>query len=139
MVARGLISEQQLQEIHTILAQQLRAAGGPLLDAVYYCPHHPQATLEAYRVACECRKPRPGALLQAAREHHLDLAASFMVGDRITDVMAGAAAGCRTVLVRSPLTDAPSIVTVDPIDPGIQPDYACADLRSAAEWILEQL
>lgn len=136
VVARGLLTEGQLQELHSVLGQRLTAAGGPSLDAVYYCPHHPQATLEAYRVECDCRKPRPGTLLQAAREHQLDLAASFMVGDRITDVMAGTAAGCRTVLVRSTRTDAPPIVTVDPIDSAIRPDYTCADLRSAAEWIL---
>ncbi len=137
VVARGLITEGQLREIHAALAHCLAVAGGPPLDAVYYCPHHPQATLEAYRVVCDCRKPRPGMLLQAAREHRLELAASFMVGDRLTDVIAGAAAGCRTVLVGSTEADAAPIVTVDAIDPSIRPDQACADLCSAAEWILE--
>jgi D-glycero-D-manno-heptose 1,7-bisphosphate phosphatase len=139
VVARGLISEEQLQQIDDAMARMLRAAGAPPLDAVYYCPHHPNATLPAYRVECECRKPRPGALLRAAREHKIDLAASFTVGDRITDIIAGAAAGCRTVLVRSAVTDAPPIVTVDPIDESIRPDYVCPDLQSAAAWILEAI
>jgi D-glycero-D-manno-heptose 1,7-bisphosphate phosphatase len=136
VVARGMITEEDLAVIHGELERQLHAAGAPPLDGAYYCPHHPRATLPDYRIECDCRKPRPGALLRAAQEHHLDLAASFLVGDRTTDVAAGAAAGCRTVLVRSAATDAPSIVTVEPVDASIQPDYVCFDLNAAADWIL---
>jgi D-glycero-D-manno-heptose 1,7-bisphosphate phosphatase len=136
VVARGMITLSQLDEIHAELGRRLTLAGSPPLDAIYACPHHPEATLPAYRVECDCRKPRPGSLLRAAREHNLDLAGSFMVGDRITDVLAGSRAGCRTVLIESPATAEPPIVTLEPIDETVRPDYVCRDLAAAADWIL---
>ena len=135
-VARGLIDEEELGDLNELVLDQIVACGGPRLDAVYYCPHHPEATLPEYRTACPCRKPRPGMILRAAAEHGLDLAASFLVGDRMTDIAAGAAAGCRTVLVACGRHAAPPIVTVDPIDPACRPDHACLDLEEAAQWIL---
>lgn len=69
------------------------------LDGFYYCPHHPQGSVPRYRVACGCRKPQPGMLLRAAREHGIDLAQSWMIGDVLLDVEAGNRAGCRTVLI----------------------------------------
>ena len=76
-------------------------------------------------------------LLRAAREHQIDLQASFMVGDRMTDIAAGAAAGCRTVLVRTGAHLAAPIHTVEPLNPDLRPDHTCADLAEAADWILE--
>jgi D-glycero-D-manno-heptose 1,7-bisphosphate phosphatase len=139
VVARGLITEQQLEEINSEMCRRFQAAGAPPLDAIYSCPHHPEATLPAYRVACDCRKPRPGALLRAAREHGLNLAGSFLIGDRMTDIIAGSRAGCRTVLVVTPATSEPPIVTAEPLDESVQPDYICADLKAAADWIIQQL
>ncbi len=136
IVARGLITEEQLASIHDEMGRLLAAAGAPPLDAIYACPHHPEATLPNYRVACECRKPRSGSLLKAALVHDLDLEASFLVGDRLTDIAAGAAAGCRTVLVQSAASTAPSIVTLEPLDDAIRPDHICRDLHAAADWIL---
>jgi D-glycero-D-manno-heptose 1,7-bisphosphate phosphatase len=138
VVARGLIAESELDELNAEMCRLLRQSGCPPLDAIYNCPHHPQATLPEYRVECDCRKPRPGMLLKAAREHDLDLSGCFLCGDRITDIIAGSRAGCRTVLVRSPLTDAPPIITVDPLDDSVVPDYICNDLGAAADWILER-
>ena len=71
---------------------ETRIAGG-CLDAVYYCLHHPQSLLPEYRVDCDCRKPSPGLLVRAAEELGLDLAKSYMVGDGVTDIVAGARAG----------------------------------------------
>ena len=138
VVARGLITEQEVDTIHHRMQTLIRQAGGPELDAVCFCPHHPEATVPEYRCVCPCRKPRPGMLLRAAEEHDLDLKASFMVGDRMTDIMAGAAAGCRTVLVQTGRHNDPPIITIDPPDPSCQPDYTCPDLRAAAEWIIQQ-
>jgi D-glycero-D-manno-heptose 1,7-bisphosphate phosphatase len=137
VVARGLVTEQEVCVINAEMERLLEQAGGPHLDGFYFCPHHPNATLPAYRIACQCRKPRPGLLLQAAHEHNLDLSASFAVGDRITDIIAGARAGCRTVLVQTGAHLAPPIETNEPLDPSTQPDYTCADLAEAARWILE--
>ena len=136
VVARGLVTEQGVWAIHAEMERLLEQAGGPCLDGFYFCPHHPNATLPAYRIACECRKPRPGLLLRAAREHNLNLGASFVVGDRITDIIAGAKAGCRTVLVQTGEHQAPPIETVEPLDESVQPDHVCADLKAAAGWIL---
>jgi D-glycero-D-manno-heptose 1,7-bisphosphate phosphatase len=136
VVSRGLVTEQEVRAIHAEMERLLEQGGGPHLDGFYFCPHHPNATLPAYRTACECRKPRPGLLLRAACEHNLNLRASFVVGDRITDIIAGARAGCRTVLVQTGKHQAPPIETVEPLDESVQPDHVCADLKAAAEWIL---
>jgi D,D-heptose 1,7-bisphosphate phosphatase len=71
------------------------------LDDVYYCLHHPDAQLDSYKKICECRKPQPGLLLQAAAEWDINLPESYFVGDGITDIVAGQRAGCRTFLVSS--------------------------------------
>lgn len=136
VVSRGLVTEREVCAINAEMERLLEQAGGPHLDGFYFCPHHPKATLPAYRIACECRKPRPGLLLRAAGEHDLDLGASFVVGDRITDIIAGARAGCRTVLVQTGKHQAAPIETVEPLDESVQPDHVCADLRAAADRIL---
>lgn len=71
------------------------------LDGFYYCPHHPDGKLRSFAVECMCRKPMPGMLVRAAREHDIDLHASWMIGDILHDVEAGNRAGCRTVLIDS--------------------------------------
>lgn len=136
VVARGLATEKEVEGLHERLDSMLVAAGGPALDAAYFCPHHPEATLERYRAVCDCRKPRPGLLRRAASDHDLDLARSFLVGDRMTDIAAGAAAGCRTVLVESGRHEDPSIVTVEPLPDALRPDHVSPDLAAAAEWIV---
>ena len=136
VVARGLATEQQVSAIDAEVQRCLKQAGAPSLDGFYFCPHHPNATLPAYRINCDCRKPKPGLIMRAASEHDLDLEASFLVGDRITDIIAGARAGCRTVLVQTGKHAAPPIETDEPLDDSVQPDYVCAGLPAAAEWIL---
>jgi D-glycero-D-manno-heptose 1,7-bisphosphate phosphatase len=136
IVARGLATEADLEMLHAAIAAHLTAAGAPPLDRFYFCPHHPRATLPAYRLICDCRKPRPGLLLRAAADLGLDLRASFMVGDRPTDIAAGAAAGCRTVLVQTGKHLLPPIQTAEPMDPLLKPDWTCPNLPAAAEWIL---
>ena len=96
-VGRGLFSEAMLGEIHAALARKLAAEDPDARwDALKYCPHHPTEALPPYRMDCACRKPKPGMLLEAARELGIDLASSWMVGDAERDVLAGKAAGCRT-------------------------------------------
>lgn len=136
IVARGLATEAEVSAAQERLIDRIVAEGGPRLDGAYFCPHHPNATLEAYRAACDCRKPRPGLLLRAARDLAVDLPHSTMVGDRVTDVIAGRAAGCRTVLVRSGAHDAPPIETPDAIPPDVRADFECDRLAEAADWIL---
>jgi D-glycero-D-manno-heptose 1,7-bisphosphate phosphatase len=100
-LARGLYSIDDYERFTAHLREQL-AERGVHLDAVLHCPHLPDAAVAQYRLACDCRKPKPGMLLQAARKLSLDLGASVMVGDKPSDLQAGRAAGVgRCVLVRS--------------------------------------
>ena len=92
-VARGYFAEADLGVVWAKLRELL---GVPFL--VYYCPHHPESDAP-YNVECRCRKPEPGMLLEAAKEHRLDLSQSWMIGDILNDVEAGRRAGCRTVLL----------------------------------------
>ena len=98
VVAKEHCSQERLDRI-TRRMHELLDREGARLDAVYYCLHHPEARRPELRTVCDCRKPRPGLLLRAASERGLDLGESLMVGDSITDVQAGRAAGCRTVLL----------------------------------------
>lgn len=97
-VARGLLDEERLRHVHERLAEML-AEGGARLDGIWYCPHHPDEGEPPYRAACECRKPAPGLLRAAADALDLDLARSFVVGDSVRDVEAGAALGVPGILV----------------------------------------
>jgi D-glycero-D-manno-heptose 1,7-bisphosphate phosphatase len=99
-VAQGYFPESRVAEIHKRL-DELLTAEAARVDRYLYCPHHPEARLPEYRIECECRKPRPGMLLRAAAEMGLDLKRSWMVGDKLIDLQAGIAAGCRPVLVRT--------------------------------------
>jgi D-glycero-D-manno-heptose 1,7-bisphosphate phosphatase len=137
VVARGLATEKDVAIVHDAVQHLLIAADGLPADAFYFCPHHPKATLAQYRVACQCRKPRPGLLLRAAAERGIDIAHSYMVGDRISDVVAGQRAGCKTILIESGKHVDPPIESPDPIDPSCHPDFVCADLVQAAMTILE--
>lgn len=99
-VARGYFDEPFVEETHRAIAARL-AEGGAHVDAFYYCPHHPDGDVQAYRVSCDCRKPQPGMIRRAAADHQLDLSRSFIVGDRAQDLEAGVAVGTRGVLVRT--------------------------------------
>src|SRR5206468_2671767 len=97
-IARGYFTEERLTEIHARL-RELLAVKGASLDAIYYCPHHPEGTVAGFARACECRKPQPGLLLTAACHLDLYLPACWIVGDQLKDVAAGQAASCRTILI----------------------------------------
>ena len=124
-VGRGRLTEQTLTAIHDRLRAELEAGGGRI-EAIYACIHHPDA-------GCDCRKPRPGLLLQAAREHSLDLTRSFVVGDSPRDIAAGAEAGCHTVLV---LTGHTSLYEASTF-PDPQPDYIFPTLADCTALLFE--
>jgi D-glycero-D-manno-heptose 1,7-bisphosphate phosphatase len=137
VVARGMINEEEVNKLQKEINRQLIEAGAPVIDAFYFCPHHPKAALPEYRINCECRKPKPGLIFNAARDHDINLSLSFMIGDRITDIIAGFRAGCRTIQVQTGKHLAPPINTSEPIDITIKPDHISPDLPAAAHWILE--
>ena len=127
-VARGYFSEADAQIFHEALDERLRAQG-IVIDDVYYCPFHPTEGVGAYRRESPLRKPGDGMLRRAAAEHHVDLAASFAVGDKNSDVLAGQAAGCRTILVRAGAAGTDAALLAAP------PDFVAQDLREAADFI----
>jgi len=113
-VGRGYFSEEVVHAQHQRIAELL-ATHGVAFDAIEYCPHHPDD-------GCDCRKPRPGMIERAARRLGIDVRRSFMVGDKVSDVEAGRAAGCISVLVGSGCPSA---------------DAECASLAEAGRWILQ--
>ena len=102
VIARGEVSFEELDQIHNKM-ETLLGAEGAYLDAIYYCPHHPDKGFEGevveLKINCDCRKPKPGMLLRAAHDFNIDLGKSWMIGDKDKDVMAGKAAGCQTVWI----------------------------------------
>lgn len=102
VIARGEVTREQLREIHDKMETLLGQAGA-YVDAIYYCPHHPHrgypGEIPELKIDCDCRKPKPGMLIQAAKDYNIDLAQSWMLGDSESDIQAGKAAGCKTALV----------------------------------------
>lgn len=119
-IARGYFTDETLAQIHRKMEGELSEQGAHV-DAIYYCPHHPDD-------GCECRKPKTALFHQAAKEVGINLGLSYVVGDMQMDIDAGKALGCKTILVTTGPQGASSI-----IDP---PDYAAESLLEAAKWIL---
>ncbi len=91
-VARGYFTETDVVKLHDYINKELNKYGAHI-DGFYFCPHHPEATVQEYRKDCDCRKPKPGLLLQAAKDHDIDLQHSVMIGDMERDVLCGRNAG----------------------------------------------
>jgi len=102
VIARGEVSVEELDEIHNKM-QTLLGKDGAYIDGLYYCPHHPDKGFVGerleYKIECECRKPKPGLILQAAKDFNIDLNQSWMIGDGKNDVLCGINAGCKTALI----------------------------------------
>lgn len=104
VIARGEVSEEELERIHNKM-ETLLGEHGAYLDAIYYCPHHPHKGYEGerpeYKMECECRKPKPGLVYRAARDFNIDLASSWFVGDGEADVLCAVNAGCHSAIIGS--------------------------------------
>jgi D-glycero-D-manno-heptose 1,7-bisphosphate phosphatase len=125
-VGMGLLDEEGLDEIHSTMLREIESAGGGI-DRIYYCPHPPGT-------ACDCRIPRPGLLLKAARDFDISLQDSYMISDGIEDLGMARELGCRTILVCNGHLGRkiPDQTGLD-----LHPDYALPDLSSAVEVILK--
>lgn len=128
-VARGYYTEEDVHLLHRHIAALLEQSGARV-DAWYYCPHHP-AGRGSYALPCRCRKPLPGMLLEAARRFDIDLESSFMIGDKLVDMQAGAAAGCRPILVRTGY----GAQEEQGVQAGVE---VCDDLLAAAERLVPE-
>jgi len=133
-IAKGKFTPALLERMTDKMRASIAARGGKL-DAVYYCLHHPDAVFPAYKTSCECRKPSPGMLLEAAREWDIDLKNSYMIGDGVTDIEAGHAAGARSVFIGQ---SKPYVFEAFEKHQ-IRPDYMAPDLAGAAAIIEEQV
>jgi D,D-heptose 1,7-bisphosphate phosphatase len=133
VIARNMCTEDDLRLIHNKL-DTILGEHHAKLDAVYYCPHHPHGGFPeenpAYKIDCHCRKPKPGMLLDATRDFNIDLSKSWFIGDTERDVVAGKAAGVKTigVLTGRALKGA-----------AVEPDFVKKDLTEAVDFILNQL
>jgi len=131
-VARGIITEKVLGEIHDRL-RQLLAEKGAHLDEIYCCPYHPEGVVEKYRKDSPHRKPKPGMLLAAAKRMRIDLGQSLAVGDSPRDIEAGLRAGCKTILISDPAHSRK-------LKPGeAKPDYEAVNMREAVNIVKKQL
>jgi len=131
--ARGYYPESWVDQLHERLIGLLKAEDA-FLDAIYYCPHLAEGIVPEYSYACNCRKPGPGMLLQAAKEHDLDLSRSYMIGDKATDIDVGKNAGTKTILLTSGYGQ-------DVLDGNYQhrvrPDHIFASLAEAHQKVLK--
>jgi len=133
-IAKGFFDVDTLEMVHAEMERKL-AAGGAYVDDLFYCPHHPERGFEGERVAlkmdCNCRKPKPGMLREAAQKHNIDLSASFLIGDRISDTHAAKAVGVTAILVHRNQ----DMTLPDDIVPDHGADHVVTDLPEAWAWI----
>lgn len=134
-VARGYLTEADLVPIHAKLRAELARAGASV-NSVYYCPHHAAEGRPPYNIDCRCRKPKPGMLLDAAREFPIDLRRSFVVGDSVVDMQAGNAVGARTILVQTGYGPA-SVRTCK--EQNVPVDFVAKSIIEATEFILQNV
>lgn len=123
-IARGYFSEETLEKIHERMKNEF-SKKGTSIDAIYYCPHHPDD-------GCNCRKPNSGLFEKAVKDLKIDVKRSFIIGDRMLDVEAGYKIGCKTVLV----PENKEKVEKEIKESKIKPDYVCNDFYSGVKWIL---
>jgi D-glycero-D-manno-heptose 1,7-bisphosphate phosphatase len=114
--------------------KRVLAQGGAVVDDEYYCFHHPEATDEKLRTRCECRKPRPGLLLQAAKDMNIDLSQSWMIGDGVTDIKAGKTAGCRAILLGKMKCELCQLMD----EQEVRPDFIATNLLEACQIIAKE-
>jgi D-glycero-D-manno-heptose 1,7-bisphosphate phosphatase len=128
-VARGHFDESKLIHVQEHMRTAMENVGAPLAG-FYYCPHHPDASVPKYAVACKCRKPNPGMLLKAAQELDIDLKHSWMVGDILNDIEAGNRSGCATIMIDN------GNETEWFLSDERQPDFIVTNMKEAAQAIL---
>ena len=132
-IAKGYLSKETFDKIGKKMKAEL-AKEGAFLDGEYYCFHHPEAKVEKLKANCECRKPKPGLLLQAAKDMDIDLSQSWMIGDGLTDIKAGKDAGTRTILLGRMKCELCRLMDEE----DARPDAIVPNLKEAAQFILKQ-
>jgi len=126
-VAKNNFAIETFEKIREKMKKELKKKDA-VIDSEYYCFHHPDGKISKYRKICNCRKPAPGLLLTAAKENNIDLSQSWMIGDGITDIQAGKAAGCKTILIGRMKCDLCKIMEHE----GVKPDFIAPNLFKAS-------
>ena len=129
-IARGVCAEEEYKKFEKYYLERLRE-DGIRIDDVFYCPHHPTAGKGEYKTECDCRKPKPGLLAKANEKYNIDFSKSFIIGDSRSDIKAGAAAGCKTILVQTGNAGQGGNTELD-----VKSDYVAKDLGEAVKIIL---
>lgn len=132
-IGRGLIEEAELLNIHQKMKEDL-ACRNAYIDGIYYCPHFLSSKISEYNKDCSCRKPFPGMALQAAAELDIDLSRSYMVGDKVEDILFGVNIKAKPILVLTGYGEK-SLYSLE--EQGIVPAYVAKNLLAAVEWILK--
>ena len=130
-VARGYYQEKDIDTYNSAMEKKLEEENA-YIDAIYYCPHYPEAIIKKYRVDCDCRKPKPGMLKQAEKDLNINLKRSFLIGDKISDIEAGYRAGCKTILVLTGQGNG-ELKKISEMD--IKPNYISKDLYMAIQIV----
>jgi mannose-1-phosphate guanylyltransferase/phosphomannomutase len=126
-IAKGVTTHEAVRAVNAALQGRLREQGA-VIDAVYYCPHHPEGTVKEYAIACDCRKPETGMIRRAIADFNIDPKGSFFVGDTTGDILAGKRAGLATILVKTGFGGADGRFEVTP-------DFVADDLMGAIKYI----
>lgn len=143
-VARGKYTEADVEAVHRRINEVVKATSGATIDKFYYCPYHPEGTVERYRREHPWRKPQAGMLLQAAKDLDIDLTQSWMVGDQMRDIQAGAAAGVTTILLRqdaeelTPLQIEAMAAAAPGADGQVMPNFSARSLIEAVRIIAQK-
>jgi len=133
-IAKGKMTEEAFRKVKLKMRKELEKRGAHI-DAEYYCFHHPLAKDARYRGNCDCRKPKPGLLLRAAKDFGLDLSKCYMIGDGLTDVKAGRAVGCRSILIGYLKCDLCRLMEHE----GVKPDFIVPSLLHGSKIIEKEV
>ncbi len=130
VVSRGWVTEREVDEIHAVIARRIGKHGAKL-DAVYFCPHHPDAQVKKYKLHCACRKPNVGMIKDAMKKFKIDMRKSFMIGDTTRDILTGKRAKLTTILVKTGYKGMDGKYNM-------KPDFVAKNLTDAVKIIKEQ-
>ena len=131
-VAKGHMPFKNFKQICDTMKARL-SEKGVSLDGEYYCLHHPEAIVAQYRIDCECRKPKPGLILKAAKDMDIDISNSWFIGDNLSDIKAGKNAGCHTLLLGKMRCELCDLM----YNEGIKPDVIKLNILEAADYIIK--
>ncbi len=130
-IAKGICTQNDVENLNNYMRELLNEKGAKL-DKIYFCPHHPKGNNPIYTKECECRKPKPGMILQAQKDFNIkDLSGCYIIGDKMSDIYAGKSAGCKTILVKTGYGGKGNENLID-----IEPSFHASDLYDAVANII---